>query len=223
MRISEAAERTGLSISNIRFYEKKGLLEPEREKESRYRDYNGDDIRRLNLIVLYRKMDLSLEQISDLLQKNADLDDVLTLQMENLKQKQAMIEGSLNLCEALLGNSLEKESDIEFYLNYVKEKEEKGVQFGNIEEFLLEYASMTKYDYFLGPFVLNKISKNVRLYYLLRYAWAITYMSFPILFFVSALIDQEGMNWQRAILCLLFAIFSWFPIIDKFAKNRSRN
>lgn len=29
MRISEAAKITGLSVSNIRFYEKKGLLSPE--------------------------------------------------------------------------------------------------------------------------------------------------------------------------------------------------
>ena len=35
MKIGEAAKETGLSISNIRFYEKKGLLEPEREAESR--------------------------------------------------------------------------------------------------------------------------------------------------------------------------------------------
>ena len=37
MRIGEVAEKTGLSISNIRFYEKKGLIGPEREAESKYR------------------------------------------------------------------------------------------------------------------------------------------------------------------------------------------
>ena len=31
MRIGEVAEQTGLSISNIRFYEKKGLIKPDRE------------------------------------------------------------------------------------------------------------------------------------------------------------------------------------------------
>ena len=31
MRIGEVAEQTGLSISNIRFYEKKGLIKSDRE------------------------------------------------------------------------------------------------------------------------------------------------------------------------------------------------
>lgn len=33
MKIGEAAKETGLSISNIRFYEKKGLLEPARDQK----------------------------------------------------------------------------------------------------------------------------------------------------------------------------------------------
>lgn len=32
MRISEVAARTGLNISNVRFYERKGLLTPDREE-----------------------------------------------------------------------------------------------------------------------------------------------------------------------------------------------
>lgn len=32
MRISEVADRTGLNISNVRFYERKGLLTPDREE-----------------------------------------------------------------------------------------------------------------------------------------------------------------------------------------------
>ena len=39
MRIGEIARRTGLNISNIRFYERKGLLCPDREDDSKYRDY----------------------------------------------------------------------------------------------------------------------------------------------------------------------------------------
>ena len=63
MRIGEAAEKTGLSISNIRFYEKKGLIGPDREPDSKYRNYTEDDLERLNLIILYRKMELSVETI----------------------------------------------------------------------------------------------------------------------------------------------------------------
>ncbi len=42
MRIGEIAKRTGLKISNIRFYERKGLLTPKREQDSQYRDYTEE-------------------------------------------------------------------------------------------------------------------------------------------------------------------------------------
>ena len=44
MRIGEIAEKTGLSVSNIRFYEKKGLIGPNREEESKYRNYTDSDL-----------------------------------------------------------------------------------------------------------------------------------------------------------------------------------
>ena len=42
MKIGEAAKETGLSISNIRFYERKGLLCPRRKEESQYREYEPE-------------------------------------------------------------------------------------------------------------------------------------------------------------------------------------
>lgn len=62
MKIGEVAEQTGLSISNIRFYEKKGLIEPKRNEQSKYRDYAEEDVKRLKQIILYRKMDMPLEK-----------------------------------------------------------------------------------------------------------------------------------------------------------------
>lgn len=63
MKIGEVGNETGLSISNIRFYEKKGLLAPARKEESGYRDYTVEDVSRLKMILLYRKMRLPIETI----------------------------------------------------------------------------------------------------------------------------------------------------------------
>lgn len=56
MKIGQAAQLTGLTISNIRFYERKGLLEPERKDQSKYRNYSEQDIRQFlrNLSVIFR-------------------------------------------------------------------------------------------------------------------------------------------------------------------------
>lgn len=67
MKIGQAAQLTGLTISNIRFYERKGLLEPERNDQSKYRNYSEQDIRRLKQIILYRKMNMPIEKVASML------------------------------------------------------------------------------------------------------------------------------------------------------------
>lgn len=74
MKIGEVANETGLSISNIRFYEKKGLLVPSRNEESGYRDYTAEDVNRLKTILLYRKMGLPIETIYLVFQGSITLD-----------------------------------------------------------------------------------------------------------------------------------------------------
>ena len=68
MRIKEVEELTGITSKNIRFYEKEGLISPKRS-ENGYRDYSNEDIEILKSIKLYRKLDISLEDIK-LMQKN---------------------------------------------------------------------------------------------------------------------------------------------------------
>ena len=63
MKIGEAAKCTGLSMSNIRFYEKKKLLTPKREDGNQYRDYTEEDIERLKKIMILRKLDIPIDTI----------------------------------------------------------------------------------------------------------------------------------------------------------------
>lgn len=63
MKIGEVAKQTGLNVSNIRFYERKGLLEPAREGDGNYREYSDADVFCLKCILLYRKMGLSIDTI----------------------------------------------------------------------------------------------------------------------------------------------------------------
>lgn len=62
--IGEMARRTGLSVSAIRFYEGKGLIEPVRTSGNQRR-FLRSDIRRVSFILIVQKLGLSLEQISE--------------------------------------------------------------------------------------------------------------------------------------------------------------
>lgn len=62
LTIGELARRTGLSVSAIRFYEDKGLVEPLRTGGNQRR-YLRADIRRLSFILIAQRLGLSLGEI----------------------------------------------------------------------------------------------------------------------------------------------------------------
>lgn len=84
--IKELAEKTGIIPNAIRFYEKKGLLKPERT-ESNYRVYSAEDVTRLEQILLYRKMGFSIEDIKELLEKNSSPIDQSINMLKEAKKK----------------------------------------------------------------------------------------------------------------------------------------
>ena len=143
MRISEVAKLTGLADSNIRFYEKKGLLTPARKAESGYRDYSEEDVRRLKRILLYRKMDFSIENIEILLKGNISVKDAFQKQEEELSARMEMLQGALDLCRMLDCEESMDDIDVDHYLNYVREEEQKGRQFGSVELWLDDMAQYT--------------------------------------------------------------------------------
>jgi MerR family transcriptional regulator, redox-sensitive transcriptional activator SoxR len=66
--IGELAARTGLSVSAIRFYEAKGLIEPFRSSGGQRR-FMRSDIRRLSFIRIAQALGLSIEGIGEELAK----------------------------------------------------------------------------------------------------------------------------------------------------------
>ena len=76
MKIQELERRTGLERPSIRFYEKEGLLNPQR-LENGYREYTEADVELLKKIKLLRRLGLSVEKIRALQQGNEDLAAVI--------------------------------------------------------------------------------------------------------------------------------------------------
>ncbi len=66
LAIGELARRTGLSVSAIRYYEEKGLIEALRTGGNQRRFLRGD-IRRLSFVLIAQKLGLSLDEIEEAL------------------------------------------------------------------------------------------------------------------------------------------------------------
>lgn len=67
MKIGELSQRTGLSSSRIRFYEKSGLLNGVERKENGYRQYGPEALWMLEIIAGAQSAGFSLDEIRTLL------------------------------------------------------------------------------------------------------------------------------------------------------------
>ncbi len=143
MRIGEAASETGLAVSNIRFYERKGLLLPAREQDSKYRDYSAEDIERLKKIMVLRKMDIPVETIYLLFNGDISGNTVLLRQEEELRQRMEALEGAMELCQKLQQEENLLDMDADMYLRFVDEEEKKGRSFAEIKDFVWELSEYT--------------------------------------------------------------------------------
>lgn len=95
--VKEVSMITGITEQNIRYYEKKGLLSPERNRKNSYREYSDRDIDRLKMILLFRKLDMSLAEIKKLLEGDVTLDKAIEDQIRRLKSEKEKLEYSQRL------------------------------------------------------------------------------------------------------------------------------
>ncbi|MTI71348.1 MAG: methyltransferase domain-containing protein [Firmicutes bacterium] len=68
--IKEVSEIFNITKNKIRFYEKKGLINPERDKFNNYRYFKEKDLIKLQTILMYRVLDLSIHDIKDIFNDN---------------------------------------------------------------------------------------------------------------------------------------------------------
>ena len=73
LQIGQVAERTGLSLRTIRFYEENGLVRPTSRTDGGFRLYSEDDVARLEVIKRMKPLGFSLEEMQQLLTLLADL------------------------------------------------------------------------------------------------------------------------------------------------------
>jgi len=100
MTIYELEKRSGVSRPNIRFYEKEGLIAPQRLANG-YRDYQEEDVLLLERIILLRRLDMPLDAIRAVIGGELPLPLALEHQQAMLTQKQAETQQARQLCAAI--------------------------------------------------------------------------------------------------------------------------
>lgn len=86
--IGEVAKRAGIGVETVRFYERKGLVEPPPRSEAGYRLYPDEAISRLRFVRRAKDLGFTLDQIGTLLDlrvgADTPCDDVRALASERL-------------------------------------------------------------------------------------------------------------------------------------------
>ncbi len=73
LQIGQVADRTGLSLRTIRFYEENGLVRPTSRTGGGFRLYSEDDVARLEVIKRMKPLGFSIEEMHELLTLISDL------------------------------------------------------------------------------------------------------------------------------------------------------
>lgn len=151
MNIHELEKRTGITKQNIRFYEKKGLLHPERNQENNYREYEEEDVTALKMIKLLRKLDISIEDIRKILAGEEALGISARRQTETLLARRSQLDAAIKMCRILADASYDT-VNVESMLSQMDDLERKGGKFMNIINDYKHYAkTMTKKEFRFIP------------------------------------------------------------------------
>ena len=66
LRIGEAASRAGVNVQTLRYYERRGLLDPDR-RHTGHREYDSEAVRLVRTIKAAQRLGFSLNEIEELL------------------------------------------------------------------------------------------------------------------------------------------------------------
>ena len=118
MTIKEVEEQTGLTRSNIRFYEKEKLIEPTRNDKNGYRDYSESDIENIKKIAYLRTLEISIEDIRNIMSDKVSLTEIIEKQAATIQTQIEGLNKARTMCERMLedGNVSFDELQVEKYV-----------------------------------------------------------------------------------------------------------
>ena len=125
MNTKQVEELTGMSRQNIRYYERMGLLVPERDSGNTYRNYSDEDVRRLKLIRMLRMLDMSLKDIQDIINEKVSLREAVRHQKEILQCQQKQLNAAIEVCTSI-GREKDDRPDMDEYLSRMEMMERNG-------------------------------------------------------------------------------------------------
>lgn len=121
MTIGEVSSTFQISARMLRYYEKIGLIESMRKEGYAYRVYNADAVRRVQQIIILRKLQIPLKQIRCMMDGNKEeAIRILEARIRDMNENVKTVHAMKKALEKLLELLYEDASD-ENYMDFVQE------------------------------------------------------------------------------------------------------
>lgn len=124
MKIAEVERQTGISKQTIRFYEKEGLIEPGRNNENQYREYDAQDVKKLKRISLMRKLNVPIAEIKEVMDGTRSFAEVIDVQRAQIAKEREEQDALIAFCDELKGQSVDW-LDEDYFLEKMENEERK--------------------------------------------------------------------------------------------------
>lgn len=100
MTISEASKKYAISTRMLRHYEKVGLIESTHREDYAYRIYDEQAVRRLQQVVILRKLQIPLKQIQIIL--DGDISQAIDILEKRIREMDSSVSVMQRMKQALL-------------------------------------------------------------------------------------------------------------------------
>lgn len=139
MKINDVEKLTGLTAKSIRYYESKGLITVQHNKENGYRIYTEEDVLHLKRIKVLRYLDFSIEEIRCI--QEQELPEI----QRTLQRQAEQFESLSDTCDLKKSLCISLSKDYDMKNRMVREYDEaieflKGKEFEEVQESLRELA-----------------------------------------------------------------------------------
>ena len=91
MTTHEVEEMLSITKKTLIYYENEGLVKPSRDSNN-YRNYNQEDVSKIKFILLLREMDVTIEEIKQIINDKKSIRDVLENKKDMIKKQHLDLE-----------------------------------------------------------------------------------------------------------------------------------
>lgn len=156
MKIQDLEKELNITRSNIRFYEKEGLLAPPR-KENGYREYGNDEIAKLKKIIIFRKLGISVADIKSIFDGTLSLQDAINNNIDRLHKEIDNLNGAVKVCEEIKrNNSNEDDFPQDYFWSVINNRENAGEKFNEILKDYIKEEIENFPDYVASCFLIGE-------------------------------------------------------------------